>query len=140
MSISKTTILNNIESYLQEMKLLILRSGFWEEKYNSILDRIAESEEDELLAFSEALTDLMTTQWKAAYNIWILPCLKQPERAPAIWAHYDAMGFEDHREQKMLADALKVLNTEFKRVYSQCLPRKKRKSAPSRSSENSPTP
>lgn len=111
------------------MRTLVIRAGFQDDRYDSIMERIKESEEEELLIFSEALTEVMTTQWKAAYKIWILPCLRQPERADAIWAHYDLMGYDDHREQKMLVEILKPLNTEFRRVYAQCLPKKKRKSA-----------
>jgi hypothetical protein len=124
--IDKKTCLSNIEEYLKIMRLLTIKSGIKEERYDSIIGKAKELDIGEIEKLQDALLDIMGLQWKMAYDVWILPSMLNPEKAEEVWNNYEMMGLEDHLEQKMLKKVLRELGIEFRRIINTCLPRKRK--------------
>lgn len=117
------TILDNIENYLGQMKLLILRSGIKEKQFGEILERCKSVKDLQVL--HDDLLSLMGLEWREAYRIWTLPAISNPEKAEEIWARYEVLDIIGTPEQILLSASLKKLNNSMKE-WMKCLPKKKK--------------
>lgn len=105
------------------MRTLVLRSGIHPKTYDSIINRADNIKDDEeLIFFHDSLQDVLTTQWRDAWDIWKLPSISNPDKADEVWERYDALGLTGNPEQVMLAEKLLPLNQAFRELIK-CLPK-----------------
>ena len=92
---------------LDQMRTLVVRSGIPESQYDSVLERAGNAKEmSDLQDLHDRLQDILTVEWKAAWDIWKLPSISNPEAADEVWDRYDMLELTGNPEQLMLAEKL----------------------------------
>ena len=127
-------MLETILKMLKDMRLLVIRSGIPEKRYDKLVE-VAESQTDNygLQLLHDDLESVYEQEWPEAKKIW-------EYISPEAWDMYNKMGIEGQTEQDLLVDALYQLKEPMKEIVkSWRLKKRSRKSAFSKSSPKSKT-
>lgn len=103
------------------MKLLLLRSGIKEDRYNKLLDELSNLNDD---LYGRVL-EIYETEWKEAYTVWKQVSISDPSKAEEIWARWEALDIENTYEQRLLNTKLIDLRKAFTKVLNTWLKRKR---------------
>lgn len=104
------SLLKELIALHSEMESLTLKAGVPKSYYQYMVEFKGDIIESELQSRSDWLFKVRHNQYFRVLEIWRL--LK-----PEIWKHYEDLGFQNLREQKLLRERCKELRTIWKQWY-----------------------